>query len=252
MVLAIPTRPNIDRKRHSRPNRPRLARHRRLSRRRLRSSKSSLPSKRHRLPYIGLPPPPGSPQSPQSSHHLPTHPKPLHPSPAQSTSCNSTSQTCLPLNLPRRNSSPNSRDRDGCDIPQRGNNAPLLSHLNNSAGLPSSAWYQRPRSFSAAYFLTFLLLETAALAATEENSVRVIWVSSSAHLAAPNDGVVWDDINLEHTRQTVLKLSIQRYAQSKAMNVMLAYHLAALYGLDWRGEGGIVSLSLHPGAISTG
>ena len=98
-------------------------------------------------------------------------------------------------------------------------------------------------------FLTPLLLHTAALPATPPNSVRVIFLSSSGHRAAPlPDGITWSDINLAHSMKTGLRRDAERYGQSKAMNCMFAYEFARRY----QGTGsGIVSLSLHPGALKT-
>ncbi|KAH6673437.1 hypothetical protein B0J14DRAFT_590772 [Halenospora varia] len=96
--------------------------------------------------------------------------------------------------------------------------------------------------------LTPLLLKTASLPSTPTFSVRVIFVSSSAHRAPPTpDGVDWDDINLTKSRKTGLKGEVERYCQSKAMNVMQAHEFARRY----HASHGIVSLSLHPGANST-
>jgi len=62
------------------------------------------------------------------------------------------------------------------------------------------------------------------------------------------DGVSWDDINLENGK-TGMQMNIERYGQSKAMNVIQAQEYARLYHTHGKG---IVSLSLHPGALSTG
>jgi NAD(P)-dependent dehydrogenase (short-subunit alcohol dehydrogenase family) len=102
--------------------------------------------------------------------------------------------------------------------------------------------------FLLQHFLTPLMLSTAAFPATKANSVRIIFVSSSGHRAAPRpDGVCWDDINLLKSEKTGLKREVERYGQSKAMNVMHAHEFARRYG-----DKGIVSFSLHPGALSTG
>jgi len=102
--------------------------------------------------------------------------------------------------------------------------------------------------FLLQHFLTPLVLNTAALPFTPKNSVRVIFVSSSAHRASPPpDGVAWDDINLDKTEKVGSRKEIERYGQSKAMNVMQAHEFARRYH-----DRGIISLSLHPGALSTG
>ncbi|KAE9372030.1 NAD(P)-binding protein, partial [Stipitochalara longipes BDJ] len=99
-------------------------------------------------------------------------------------------------------------------------------------------------------FLTPLILHTASLPGTPPNSVRVIFLSSSGHRAAPlPDGVAWSDINLTHSTKTGLRKAAEQYGQSKAMNCLFAYEFARKY----RNKGsGIVSLSLHPGALKTG
>lgn len=94
--------------------------------------------------------------------------------------------------------------------------------------------------------LSPLLLSTAARPDTPALSVRSIFVSSSGHRAAPMpDGVNWDDINL--LSATGVKGNVAKYCQSKAMSVMFAHELARRYG-----DKGIVSFSLHPGALHTG
>jgi retinol dehydrogenase-12 len=99
-------------------------------------------------------------------------------------------------------------------------------------------------------FLTLLLLSTASLPTTSPNSVRVIFVSSSGHRTSPSpDGVSWDDINLTKTTKTGLRKEAERYGQSKAMDCMFAHEFARRYG---HGGKGILSLSLHPGALKTG
>jgi retinol dehydrogenase-12 len=100
--------------------------------------------------------------------------------------------------------------------------------------------------FLLQHFLTPIMLQTASLPSTSPNSVRVIWVSSNSHHASPMpDGVAWENIELKNDK-TGLKIDMERYSQSKAMNVMQAYEFARLYHGN-----GIVSLSLHPGGIAT-
>src|SRR5271170_1642001 len=57
------------------------------------------------------------------------------------------------------------------------------------------------------------------------------------------DGVNWD-MNMH--RKTSLRANMTKYGQSKAMNVMQAHEIALRYGSD-----GLISLSLHPGALKT-
>ena len=118
----------------------------------------------------------------------------------------------------------------------------------------TQGWYQQLginalAPFLLQLFLNPLVLHTASLPTTPPNSVRIIFLSSSGHQAAPSpDGVAWSDINLAHTTKTGLRKEAERYGQSKAMNCMFAYEFARRY----KGKGsGIVSLSLHPGALKT-
>ncbi|CZR66671.1 related to light induced alcohol dehydrogenase Bli-4 [Phialocephala subalpina] len=104
--------------------------------------------------------------------------------------------------------------------------------------------------FLLQHFLTPLLLSTASLPDTRSFSTRVIWVSSSGHRASPvPDGVSWDDLDLLQASKTGLKKEVERYGQSKAMGVMLAYEFARRYHEHGKG---ILSFSLHPGALKTG
>lgn len=99
------------------------------------------------------------------------------------------------------------------------------------------------------YFLTPLMLRTASLTSTKLQSVRVILVSSSGHRASPMpDGVAWDDISPENGK-TGMRREIERYGQSKGINLIQAHGFARLYHEHGNGT---VSLSLHPGALSTG
>ncbi|KAJ2984050.1 hypothetical protein NQ176_g248 [Zarea fungicola] len=93
-------------------------------------------------------------------------------------------------------------------------------------------------------FLTPICLNTASLSTTPKYATRVVWISSSAHRAAPKpDGVNWDDMNMHHLGG--MKGMI-KYPHSKAMNVMLAHEFARRYG-----PGGLVSLSVHPGSLKS-
>jgi len=100
------------------------------------------------------------------------------------------------------------------------------------------------------FYLTKLLLPV--LTATAKNSpagtVRVVNVSSVAHIQGPPEGIRWSSIlpgndSLEARK----KLGTKRlYGQSKLGNILFSKELARRYG----GEG-IVSISLHPGIINT-
>ncbi|KAH6643998.1 hypothetical protein C7974DRAFT_300492 [Boeremia exigua] len=87
--------------------------------------------------------------------------------------------------------------------------------------------------------LTPLLIQTAK--SSEAGSVRVIWVSSSAVMNAPKGGV--DMANLTYAQD---KFAFQKYAISKAGNVLHALQFRNLYEKD-----GITSVSLNPGNLSS-
>ncbi|KAL7271650.1 short-chain alcohol dehydrogenase [Rhizina undulata] len=93
-------------------------------------------------------------------------------------------------------------------------------------------------------FLTPLLAKTAALPDTQKNSVRVIWVSSSAQMNAPsNGGMRWDDLNFEKPLCFGEKLlpgeAWLKYSQTKAANIILAAEAAR----RWK-ETGVLSLNV--------
>jgi retinol dehydrogenase-12 len=125
---------------------------------------------------------------------------------------------------------------------------------NNPDKTTAQNWHQQLginalAPFLLQLFLTPLLLHTTSLPTTPPNSVRIIFLSSSGHRAAPlPDGVAWSDINLIHSTKSGLRKAAERYGQSKAMNCMFAYEFARRY--KEKGSG-IVSLSLHPGALKT-
>ena len=87
--------------------------------------------------------------------------------------------------------------------------------------------------------LTPLLVRTAAQSPPGE--VRVVWVSSSAVVGAPRGGVDMD--NLDYARD---KFAFQKYAVSKAGNVLHALQFRNLYAKE-----GVVSVSLNPGNLNS-
>ncbi|KAF2996420.1 hypothetical protein E8E13_002852 [Curvularia kusanoi] len=87
--------------------------------------------------------------------------------------------------------------------------------------------------------LTPLLVQTAH--SSPAGSVRVVWVSSSAVMGAPTGGV--DMTNLTYTKS---KFAFQKYAVSKAGNVLHALQFRNLHEKD-----GIVSVSLNPGNLNS-
>ena len=98
--------------------------------------------------------------------------------------------------------------------------------------------------------LTPLLLKAAALPSTPKSSVRIIldllkWAQSSVHARC---SVNWDDLNLEKKLiQKGCRREVERYGQSKGVNVIQAYELACRYFYNE----GLISFSLHPGALKT-
>ena len=87
--------------------------------------------------------------------------------------------------------------------------------------------------------VTPLMVQTAQ--SSEAGSVRVVWVSSSAVMGAPSGGV--DMANLEYQTD---KFAFQKYAVSKAGNVLHALQFRNLYE-----KHGIVSVSLNPGNLKS-
>lgn len=87
------------------------------------------------------------------------------------------------------------------------------------------------------------LLHPLVLNAVSPNfNPRVIWLSSSAHLVSyPNGGIKWDSFKDASKANTM-----ECYGQSKAGDIYLAYIYGKLYKKD-----GIISLSVHPGYLSS-
>lgn len=78
---------------------------------------------------------------------------------------------------------------------------------------------------------------------SEPNSVRIVWVASSAHFLAPSHGGIdWNDI--ENTPNGVFKFA--KYSQSKAIIV----YESILWGLK-HPDSKVISVSVHPGLIKS-
>jgi retinol dehydrogenase-12 len=92
--------------------------------------------------------------------------------------------------------------------------------------------------------LTPMILETAKTSLPA--SVRVIWTSSiGSRISAPkNGGILWDDINFNHT--STGSYNFAPYGQSKAGNVFQAAEFARRYA-----DSGVLTASLHPGSLRT-
>ncbi|CEL10030.1 Putative Dehydrogenases with different specificities [Aspergillus calidoustus] len=80
-------------------------------------------------------------------------------------------------------------------------------------------------------------------------SVRIVNITSSGHLAAPKDGIHFDDPALSESGVWA------RYGQSKLANILHAKTLHAVYGPGSEraraGEGEIWVSSVHPGIVET-
>ncbi|ANB13323.1 Env9p [Sugiyamaella lignohabitans] len=76
------------------------------------------------------------------------------------------------------------------------------------------------------------------------NSVRIVWVSSSAHRLSPvgNGGLQLDDMN--NVADGLLKLG--RYSHSKTVN----YYQGVLWPIFHKGSK-VISVSVHPGLVGT-
>ncbi|KAG8795592.1 hypothetical protein FRC12_012331 [Ceratobasidium sp. 428] len=102
------------------------------------------------------------------------------------------------------------------------------------------------------YFFTTLLLPT--LIHTAKNSpvadgqVRVVNTSSAALWQPPRGGIAWDTLGTDEASQAACRRvgRFWLYGQSKLGNVLFSNELARLYQ-----DQGVVSISLHPGAIKT-
>lgn len=90
-------------------------------------------------------------------------------------------------------------------------------------------------------FLNNIIIKTAATA--PKNSVRIVWVASSAHWLSPNEG----GINLDDIENANgAKGSMNDYGTSKTWNI----YEAALWAKK-HADSGVVSVSVHPGMIGT-
>lgn len=90
-------------------------------------------------------------------------------------------------------------------------------------------------------YLDPVIIKTAATA--PKDSVRIVWVSSSAHWGAPsNGGINWDDMNFEKKKPGAFTI----YGQSKAINIYES--------IMWKRhhpDSNILSLALNPGNLKT-
>ncbi|KAL3446179.1 hypothetical protein BJX65DRAFT_279627 [Aspergillus insuetus] len=97
-----------------------------------------------------------------------------------------------------------------------------------------------------AYLLPLMARTSRGLPA---GSVRIVNVTSSGHLAAPKDGIHFEDTSLKDSGIWA------RYGQSKLANILHAKTLHASYGPGStharNGEGEIWVSSVHPGIVET-
>jgi len=100
------------------------------------------------------------------------------------------------------------------------------------------------------FYLTKLLLPllTATAKKSPAGTVRVVNVSSIAHVMGASEGIRWSTLSPGNDSLAARKKlgTARLYGQSKLGNILYSNELARRYG----GEG-IVSISLHPGAIKT-
>jgi len=100
------------------------------------------------------------------------------------------------------------------------------------------------------FYLTKLLLPV--LTATAKNappgSVRVVHVSSLGHYMTPPEGIQWSTLKPGDDFLALAKKigALKLYGQSKLGNILFSNELARRYG-----DEGIVSISLHPGNVTS-
>ncbi|KAI9054079.1 hypothetical protein LZ554_001250 [Drepanopeziza brunnea f. sp. 'monogermtubi'] len=91
--------------------------------------------------------------------------------------------------------------------------------------------------------LTKLLLPTLVRTAAEPGSdVRVVCVSSIAHLYTPRGGIAFPDLKTDMARASTWC----RYGQSKLANILFAKALQKRYA-----EKGVTAVAVHPGVVDT-
>jgi len=90
------------------------------------------------------------------------------------------------------------------------------------------------------HFLHPVLRSTAATA--PKDSVRVVWVSSSAAIFAPKPPIVFENMNYEKKNE----MAFTKYARSKAGNVLHGAEFARRTKSE-----GIISVSLNPGNLKS-
>lgn len=136
---------------------------------------------------------------------------------------------------------------------------PALHGLVNNAGIMATPFEltkdgheaQWQTNYLAHWVLTKhllpLLLRTAKT--LPSGSVRIVNLTSSGHLAAPKNGIHFEDLSLKDSGPW------QRYGQSKLANILHATTLNKTYGPDSHsarhGEGDIWVSSVHPGLVET-
>ncbi|KAF2083608.1 NAD(P)-binding protein [Saccharata proteae CBS 121410] len=122
-----------------------------------------------------------------------------------------------------------------------------LDILINNAGIMGTPYAKTGEGYELQFgtnhmgpaLLTKLLLPTLLKTAAQPTAdVRVVWLGSEAHRAAPGCGIQFDQDALER------ELSFRRYGQSKLATTLHAKQLAARHP-------SITSVSVHPGVILT-
>ncbi|RLV91885.1 hypothetical protein JA1_003537 [Spathaspora sp. JA1] len=89
-----------------------------------------------------------------------------------------------------------------------------------------------------------IFISTSKLNAKGES--RIVWVSSSIHMYAPQGGFYWEDLNYEHVKSSrYYKLTL--YGQSKAGNIIQARTWSRKHDAP-----NVISSSICPGYLKTG
>lgn len=96
-------------------------------------------------------------------------------------------------------------------------------------------------------FLLQSLLDDILIRTSEHaTDVRIVWVSSLAHVFAPQDGFNLEDPNYNSTKLPILpSMKWILYGQSKALAIQMAILWAKMHPSN------VVSLSCHPGLITS-
>lgn len=131
--------------------------------------------------------------------------------------------------------------------------APRLDYLILNAGVMMSPYDSKTKDGYELQFGTNVVGHFAlvkALLPTLEDSakktnVRVVWLSSTSHWSAPKPAIQYDDLHILKAGKGLMGDQV-RYGQSKAGDILLAFHMNRVYS-----KKNITTLAVHPGAIAT-